>query len=111
MVMGNRWWDDEDEKPPERHIEGWWTIGEAPNYEVNDDGEVRHKPSGRSVKQHLRSPGPYGVQVQLSANGKTIGRSVKSLVETGRKYQGVDDGKVEDGSRSSEIRSKRSLED
>lgn len=70
------------------HIEGWWTIGESPNYEVNDEGVVRHKKSGRTVRQYRQTPNS-ALMVMLSGPGKTIGRRVQDLVETGRKYQGV----------------------
>lgn len=69
------------------HIEGWWTIGEAPNYEVNDEGVVRHIASGRIVKQRQANPNQEP-RVTLSAPGKIIGRRVKDLIEAGRIYQG-----------------------
>lgn len=82
------WWNEEPE-PSYPPIVGWWTIGEAPNYEINDEGVVRHKPSGRIVKHHVLSPGPHGERVTLSAYGGLKGFSIKYLVETGRKYQGA----------------------
>jgi hypothetical protein len=85
------------------HIEGWWTIGEAPNYEVNDDGVVRHKESGRPVKRYGNPEFP---QVKLSTRSGVIGRGVRTLVETGRKYQGVDNGRtVGEDSGSPDLRS------
>ena len=79
------YWDDP--KPVYPPIEGWWTIGEAPNYEINDEGTVRHKASGRIVKHRDNGKGTDYRYVVLSAFGKVIGRSIKQLIETGRKYQ------------------------
>jgi hypothetical protein len=86
------------------HIEGWWTIGEAPNYEVNDDGVVRHKASGRSVKQYRQRPNS-ALMVMLSAGGKTVGRRIQDLIENGRKYQGAYDGEVGEDHGGSDLRS------
>lgn len=79
----------EDPKPTYPPIEGWWTIGEAPNYEINDEGIVRHKLSGREIVHRTGKKGEDSEYryVSLSANGTIIGRSVQQLVETGRKYQ------------------------
>jgi hypothetical protein len=84
--MGYRWWLGEE--PEEKHIEGWWTIGEAPNYEINDEGVVRHKETGRIIPQYGNGKGTDYRMVSLRAYGKSINRSVKALIETGRKYQG-----------------------
>lgn len=70
----------------DERISGWWVIGEAPNYEVNDEGQVRHIASGRAVRHRQTDPN-HAPHVILSSYGKTIKRRVQDLVESGRKYQ------------------------
>lgn len=87
--MGTPWWDPNYKPEEPKRIEGWWTIGEAPNYEINDDGVVRNKDTGK-VMPHQEKPkgsGSPSRYVSLRHEGRAVVRSVAKLVETGRKYQ------------------------
>jgi hypothetical protein len=68
---------------------------EAPDYEINDDYDVRHKGSGEYLQQHTNGKGTDFRFVILNSFGKWVNRSVKVLLENARKYE--NQGDISDG--------------
>lgn len=82
---GRRWWDPEVEREPE--IQGWWTIGRAEDYEVNDYGVVRHRATGQVIEHEVSSFGTHFVTLKCYEGWRRI--AVATLVRDGRLYQNV----------------------
>lgn len=61
-------------------MDGWWTVQNAPNYEITSEGHIRYKGTTRCLKHLNDDPEGDGPYVRLRINGKTVRRRVQDLL-------------------------------
>jgi hypothetical protein len=86
----------------------WFTIMEAPDYEINEEYDVRYRNSGEYIQHRTNGKGTDFRFVVLNAFGKWIHRSVKVLLENARKYENQGDncdGTLGEGNGGANLRS------
>lgn len=60
-------------------MDTWTTIGEAPNYQINEEGHVRHRDSKRCLKHLNDDPEDDGPYVRLRVDDEFVRVRVHTL--------------------------------